>query len=91
MLHCRLSHEPDPRTSEQTDGMSKAQLIGWIVSLAGMVVWLYGYLVTGHPSLFDWSATTPWWIADYLRNVESEIGMALMLAGMIPIYWPVRR
>ncbi|MGB6507315.1 MAG: hypothetical protein WBF07_04095, partial [Xanthobacteraceae bacterium] len=68
--------------------MSKAQLIGWIISLAGMVVWLYGYLVTGHPSLFDWSATTPWWIADYLRNVESEIGMALMLGGMIPIYWP---
>jgi hypothetical protein len=34
---------------------------------------------------------TPWWIADYLPNVEAELGMALDFVGMIPIYWPERR
>jgi hypothetical protein len=54
-------------------------------------LWLYGYFATGHPSLFDWHANTPWWIADFLTNIESEIEMALLFAGMVPIYWPFRR
>jgi len=71
--------------------VSKLVIIGWVIELAGAALWLYGYLVTGHPSLFDWHASTPWWIADYLPNVESEIGMALLFAGMVPLYWPPRQ
>ena len=71
--------------------MSKAALIGWIISLAGAALWLYGYFSAGHPPLINWQAHTPWWIADFLRNSESEIGMMLAYAGMIPIYWPSRR
>ena len=56
--------------------------------LAGTALWLYGYFTSGHPPLFNWHSDAPWWIADYLPNVESEIGMALMLAAMVPIYWP---
>jgi hypothetical protein len=61
--------------------MSKAIIIGWIISSAGAPLWLYGYWVTGNPSLIDWHANTPWWIADFLPNFESEIGMALALEG----------
>ena len=71
--------------------MSKAVIIGWIVQLVGMTLWLYGYFATGNPSLIDWHAHTPWWIADFLPNIESEIGMALVFAGIVPIYWPPRR
>jgi hypothetical protein len=71
--------------------VSKAAIIGWISMSAGTVLWVYGYFVTGHPSLFDWSAKTPWWIADCLPNLESEIGMVVMFAGMVPIYWPSRK
>jgi hypothetical protein len=71
--------------------VSKLVIVGWVVSLAGMALWLYGYFATGNPSLIDWQANAPWWIADFLPNIESEIGMALMLAGMVPIYWPSRR
>jgi hypothetical protein len=71
--------------------MSKAIITGWIIELAGTALWLYGYFVTGHPSLIDWQAHTPWWIADCLPNVESEIGMVLVFVGMVPFYWPVRR
>jgi hypothetical protein len=45
----------------------------------------------GNPSLGDWSAITPRWVADFLPNIESEIGMALVFAGMVPIYWPTQR
>jgi hypothetical protein len=33
----------------------------------------------------------PWWIADFFPNIESEIGLALVYVGMVPIYWPPRR
>jgi hypothetical protein len=56
-----------------------------------MAIWLYGYFVPGNPSLIDWRAHTPWWIADFLPNIESEIGMVLMLLSIVPTYWPRRQ
>lgn len=70
--------------------MRKTIVFGYVVSLIGTAVWLYGYLVSGSPPLVNWHEITPWWIADYLPNIQTEIGMALMLASMIPIYWPRR-
>ena len=37
-----------------------------------------------YPSLIDWQAHTPWWIADYFPNLESETGMLLCIASMVP-------
>ena len=71
--------------------MSKGPIIGWIIVLAGMALWLYGYFATGNPSVIDWHAKTPWWIADFLPNIESEIGIALVFVGLGPMYWPSRR
>lgn len=68
--------------------MTRTALAGWIITVAGTIVWIYGYFVTGHPPLIDWQAYTPWWIADYLPNLESEIGLALVCIGMVPMYWP---
>jgi hypothetical protein len=71
--------------------VSKTVVIGWIISSAGTALWIYGYYAAGNPTLIDWNANTPWWIADFLPNIESEIGLALACAGMVPIYWPPRR
>jgi hypothetical protein len=71
--------------------MSKAGVIGWAIELAGTALWFYGYFTVGHPPLIDWHANAPWWIAEWLTNIESEIGMALIFVGMIPIYWPPRQ
>ena len=75
---------PSPRP----DHLRKAAIIGWSIELAGMALWLYGYFATGNPPLVDWKALTPWWIADFLPNIECEIGMILVIAGMVPLYWP---
>jgi hypothetical protein len=67
----------------------KTAIFGWALLLAGTALWLYGYLVaTGNSPVIDWQANTPWWIADYLPNIEAEIGMVLMFVSMIPLYWP---
>ena len=71
--------------------MRKAIIVGWIIASAGTALWFYGYHVAGSPSLIDWHANTPWWVADFLPNIESEIGMALACIGMVPIYWPRQR
>ena len=71
--------------------LSKSVIIGYITSLAGMALWLYGYFTTGTPSLIDWRTYTPWWVADFLPNVESEIGMVLVCVGTVLTYWPPRR
>jgi hypothetical protein len=68
--------------------MSKTVIIGWIIMSAGTALWIYGCFATGNPSLIDWHDNTPWWISDFLPNIESEIGMALVCAGMVPVYWP---
>jgi hypothetical protein len=69
----------------------EALIVGYVVLLVGTAIWLYGYFVPGNPSLIDWRAHTPWWIADFLPNIESEIGMVLMLLSMVPTYWPRSR
>ena len=71
--------------------MSKVNFSGWVALLIGTAVWIYGYFFkTGNSSLFDWHANTPWWIADFLPTIESEIGMALVFISIIPMYWPSR-
>lgn len=71
--------------------MTKTAIVGWIITLVGTAVWIYGCYVTGHPSLIDWQTHTPWWIADFLPNVESEVGLVLVCVGMVPMYWPPQK
>jgi hypothetical protein len=71
--------------------MSKAVIVGWIMSGSGTVLWLYGYFTTGNKSFINWHASAPWWIADYLPNIESEFGMMLVILSFVPLYWPSRR
>ena len=70
--------------------MGKIAIAGWCIMLTGTVLWLYGYFVTGSPSLFDWAQYTPWWIADFLPNIQSEIGMVLVYGSLVLVYWPAR-
>jgi Ni,Fe-hydrogenase I cytochrome b subunit len=70
--------------------MNTHGIIGWIVMLVGTALWVYGYFVTGHPTVVDWKADTPNWIAEFLPNIESEIGMVLVFIAMVPIYWPAK-
>lgn len=61
---------------------------GWILSLAGSALWLYGYFVPGSASLIEWAAVAPWWIAEFLPNKQCEIGLALSILGTVGTYWP---
>jgi hypothetical protein len=71
--------------------MSKSAIIGQVVSLIGAALWVFGYFATGHRPVIDWQAHAPSWIADFLPNLESEIGMVVCLGGMIATYWPRSR
>ena len=71
--------------------MTIAKSIGWTIYAAGFVIWLFGYLSAGHASVFDWDVATPWWISSFVPNLEAELGLALMFASMIPIYWRAGR
>ena len=65
--------------------MRKAVIIGYTISYIGVVLLIYGYFAIGKPSLIDWHAITPLWIADFLPDIQSEIGMVLAFT-----YWPSR-
>jgi hypothetical protein len=71
--------------------MAKAKSIVWAIYVAGSVIWLFGYLSTGHAAAFDWGVAAPSWISSFVPNLEAEVGLALMFASMIPIYWRGRR
>jgi hypothetical protein len=67
--------------------MASAKSIGWAIYAAGFAIWLFGYVSTGHAAAFDWEGATPRWISSFVPNLEAELGLALMFASMIPIYW----
>src|SRR6516165_2259728 len=69
--------------------IANAKSVGWAIYAVGFAIWLFGYLSAGHAPLFDWKATRPWWISSFVPNLEAELGLALMFASMIPIYWRV--
>jgi hypothetical protein len=71
--------------------MSRVNILGWVLMLAGCGLWAYGYFVTGHPSLVKWSDVLPGWLAEYVPNLEAEAGLAIMIVAMVPTYWPDRR
>ena len=74
------------------DSMSKTVIAGWIIEVAGTALWIYRYFATGNPSLINWQTITPWWIANFLPNIQAEIGGGACLSRtMIPLYWPRRR
>lgn len=67
--------------------MSRLNMAGWAIMTGGFVVWGYGYFVSGHPPLVDWPGLAPHWIAEFLPNIEAEIGLVVMILAMIPAYW----
>ena len=71
--------------------MANAENIGWAIYAAGFVIWLFGYVSTGHAPVFDCEEATPRWISSFVPNLEAEFGLALMFASMIPIYWRAGR
>jgi hypothetical protein len=71
--------------------MPNARTIGWAIYAAGFVIWLFGYLSAVHAPVFDWATATPWWISSFVPNFEAELGLALMFASMVPIYWRAGR
>jgi hypothetical protein len=71
--------------------MAKAKRIGWAIYVVGFVIWLFGYLSTGHAAAFDWDVAARSWISSFVPNLEAEFGLALMFASMIPIYWRAGR
>jgi hypothetical protein len=65
--------------------------VGWAMYAAGFMIWFFGYMSAGYASAFDWDVVTPWWISNFVPNLEAELGLALMFASMIPIYWRAGR
>lgn len=57
--------------------MPKAVAIGWIISVLGTVLWVYGYFAARTPPFIDWHDRTPWWIANFVPNLQSEIGLVI--------------
>ena len=64
---------------------------GWVLLILGTALWTCGYFATGTQSLVAWTRLLPQWAADTLPNLEAEIGMVLLIAGTIPIYWDMWR
>jgi hypothetical protein len=71
--------------------MPNAKSIGWAIYVAGFAILLFGCLSAGHAPVFDWVGATPSWISSFVPNREAELGLALMFASMIPIYWRRRQ
>jgi len=52
--------------------MAKANSIGWAIYVAGFVIWLFGYLSTGHAAAFDWDVAAPSWISSFVTSKQNS-------------------
>jgi hypothetical protein len=89
--YCMISSGGDSGRKPGLSSVANAKSIGWAVYAVGFLIWLFGYLSIGHASVFDWGVAMPWWISNFVPNREAELGLALMFASMVPIYWPAGR
>jgi hypothetical protein len=64
------------------------ELTGNLICAAGGTLWIYGYFVNGHASIFDWPAFSPPWISAFLPNLESEVGLIASFVGMALMWIP---
>lgn len=90
-MQCAQEHVTRNFQPQERDRVNKVAITGWALLAVGTIVWIYGYFVTGHMAYVDWHTYTPWWIADYLPNIESEIGMVMVCVGSGLTYWPSRK
>ena len=67
--------------------MSILNIVGWSGYVAGGGLWLYGYLVTGTQALVNWASISPTWVAEFMPNLEAELGMLVMCIAMVPLFW----
>jgi len=63
------------------------KFIGWVIAVFGMGLCVFGYFIDGSAVFIDWPRYLPGWVADYIPNLEVEIGFALSMIGMVPIYY----
>ena len=68
--------------------MNRMKVFGWLLSLGGSALWVYGYFWGGAPSLIDWTRISPPWISEFLPNLPCEIGLLLNCFSIVPLYWP---
>src|SRR5262245_62729147 len=61
--------------------MAKAKSIGWAIYVDGFVIWLFGYLSTGHAATFDWDVVAPSWISRFVPNLGAQFDIAVMFAS----------
>ena len=78
-------------TRPEIGGRQVLVVAGWVASVLGIVLWTYGYFVSGTHPLVAWGDHLPTWASEWLPNLESELGMILVVIGSLPIYWDMWR
>ncbi|MFO1089093.1 MAG: hypothetical protein U1E46_05880 [Hyphomicrobiales bacterium] len=64
------------------------KLLGWAATIAGSILYLFGYLSEPGQTLIDWVAFTPSWIASFIPNRVAEYGLVISLFGNALLYVP---
>ena len=68
--------------------MGRLKIGGWILSVFGTLLWVYGYWSQAAPPLVNWAQITPHWFAEFLPDLYCELGFLLSCVSLIPLYWP---
>ncbi len=60
----------------------RLKLMGWVISLSGTGLYLFGYFYEEGMSIVNW----PGFLADYLPNWQAEAGFVISMLGCIPLF-----
>jgi len=79
------------KANERQFDLKKLGILGYLISLAGAALWLYGYFWPANPPLVNWQNYSPWWVANFLPSLQAEVGIAMMFVGTALSCWPPRQ
>mgnify|MGYP006919340014 CR=1 FL=1 len=72
-------------TSTQSQGHLKT--IGWVLSIIGGAMYMYGYFADGGAALVDWPLYLPEWAVQFIPNWQAEAGLVVSVIGAVPLYY----
>lgn len=62
-------------------------ILGWVISIVGGGLYVYGYFADGGMTVVNWTSFMPEWASALVPTWQAELGLALSIVGAIPLFY----
>ena len=71
----------------ETQNHGMLATLGWVISIVGGGLYVYGYFASGGATVIDWPNLMPGWVSAFVPTWQAELGLVLSVIGGIPLFY----